>query len=85
MVDTLPETSDVVVVGGGVACLSTAMQLASRGASVTLLDAKNNQVRIPRTDIESLNASPLSLMPDGILEKLTPQELCDLFAYLQRK
>jgi putative heme-binding domain-containing protein len=54
-------------------------------ASVTLLDAKNNQVRIPRTDIESLNASPLSLMPDGILEKLTPQELCDLFAYLQRK
>jgi len=54
-------------------------------ASVTLLDAKNNQLRIPRTEIESLNASPLSLMPDGILEKLTPQELCDLFAYLQRK
>jgi len=38
MVDTLPETSDVVVVGGGVAGLSTAMQLASRGASVTLLE-----------------------------------------------
>jgi len=38
MVDTLSETSDVVVVGGGVAGLSTAMQLASRGASVTLLE-----------------------------------------------
>ena len=38
MVDTLPATSDVVVIGGGVAGLSTAMQLASRGASVTLLE-----------------------------------------------
>jgi len=54
-------------------------------ASVTLLDAKNMQHRIARSDIESLNASPLSLMPDGVLEKLTPQELSDLFAYLQKK
>ena len=38
MVDPLPETSDVVIVGGGVAGLSTAMQLASRGAAVTLLE-----------------------------------------------
>ena len=54
-------------------------------ASVTLLDAKNKQLRIARSDIESLAASPLSLMPDGILEKLTPQQLSDLFAYLQKK
>jgi len=38
MVDPLPKTSDVVIVGGGVAGLSTAMQVASRGASVTLLE-----------------------------------------------
>ena len=38
MADALPETSDVVVIGGGVAGLSTAMQLASRGASVTVLE-----------------------------------------------
>jgi putative heme-binding domain-containing protein len=54
-------------------------------AAVTLVDAKNNIQRIARTDIDSLAASPLSLMPDGILEKLTPQELCDLFSYLQMK
>ncbi|MEE2685683.1 MAG: hypothetical protein VYB09_05185, partial [Planctomycetota bacterium] len=54
-------------------------------ASVTLLDAKNKQLRVTRSDIESLNVSPLSLMPDGILEKLTPQQLSDLFAYLQKK
>ena len=29
---------DIVIIGGGVAGLSTAMQLASRGASVTLLE-----------------------------------------------
>ena len=38
MTNALPQTSDVVVVGGGVAGLSTAMQLASRGASVTVLE-----------------------------------------------
>ncbi len=38
MTDPLPSTSDVVVIGGGVAGLSTAMQLATRGASVTLLE-----------------------------------------------
>ena len=54
-------------------------------ASVTLLDAKNMPHRIARPDIESLNTSPLSLMPDGLLEKLTPQQLSDLFAYLQKK
>ena len=38
MPDSIPATSDIVIIGGGVAGLSTAMQLASRGASVTLLE-----------------------------------------------
>ena len=38
MADSMPTTSDIVIIGGGVAGLSTAMQLASRGASVTLLE-----------------------------------------------
>ena len=38
MADSMPATSDIVIIGGGVAGLSTAMQLASRGASVTLLE-----------------------------------------------
>ena len=35
------ETSDVVIVGGGYAGLSLAYQIARRGASVTLLEARN--------------------------------------------
>ena len=38
MPDSIHATSDIVIIGGGVAGLSTAMQLASRGASVTLLE-----------------------------------------------
>ena len=33
-----PETSDVIIIGGGVAGLSTAMQLAMRGIKVTVIE-----------------------------------------------
>jgi 4-methylaminobutanoate oxidase (formaldehyde-forming) len=35
---TQPNTADVIIIGGGVAGLSTAMQLAGRGASVQILE-----------------------------------------------
>ncbi|MDA0831791.1 MAG: c-type cytochrome [Planctomycetota bacterium] len=52
-------------------------------ASVTLLDAKNNKTRIPKDQIDELNESAVSIMPEKLLEPLTPQERRDLFAYLQ--
>jgi putative heme-binding domain-containing protein len=52
-------------------------------AAVTLLDAKNERTTVPRGEIESLHESPTSLMPDNLHKGLTPQELRDLFAYLQ--
>ena len=72
----------IITTGGRVL---TGLLAEQDAASVTLLDARNKQLRVARSDIESLNVSPLSLMPDGILEKLTPQQLSDLFAYLQKK
>ena len=53
-------------------------------ASVTLIDAKNQRTRILRERIDELEESPISLMPERLLEQLTPQELRDLFAYLQQ-
>jgi putative heme-binding domain-containing protein len=53
------------------------------GASVTLIDADYRKMRIPRSDIADLKESEVSIMPEGLLEKLTPQQLRDLFAYLQ--
>lgn len=54
-------------------------------AQVTLLDAKASPQRIAREDLESLEPMANSVMPEGLLEKLTPQELRDLFAYLESK
>jgi putative heme-binding domain-containing protein len=44
----------------------------------------NRRVGIPRDDIESIEASAVSLMPERLLEQLSPEELRDLFAWLQQ-
>jgi len=51
--------------------------------AVTLLDAKNQRTKVARDRIESMQESPVSLMPENILKGLKPQELRDLFSYLQ--
>jgi hypothetical protein len=38
---------------------------------------------LARDQIKELNPSAVSLMPEGLLEALTPQQVMDLFAYLQ--
>ena len=53
------------------------------GAGITLLDARNERTWIARSDIDSIQESPVSLMPTGLLHPLTPQERRDLFAYLR--
>jgi putative membrane-bound dehydrogenase-like protein len=52
-------------------------------ARVTLVDAKGEPTVVPRGKIASLDESPVSLMPDDLLKGLKPQDLRDLFAYLQ--
>jgi putative membrane-bound dehydrogenase-like protein len=50
---------------------------------VLLVTGPGEQVRIPRSKIVSMDPSPVSLMPDGLDEALTRQELTDLLAFLQ--
>ncbi len=50
---------------------------------VTLRDAANQITTLPRADIQSLEASPVSLMPPGLLMGLDEKQLRDFFAYLQ--
>ena len=52
--------------------------------SVTLTDVSGKRLVLPRRDIENLQASALSLMPEGLLDPLQPQEVRDLFAYLRK-
>ena len=52
--------------------------------SVTLADAKNQRMRLSRDQLEELSVSATSLMPERLLEPLSPQELRDLFAWLRQ-
>jgi putative heme-binding domain-containing protein len=52
--------------------------------SVVLRDAANQTSTIPRSKIEKLEASPISLMPPGLLNSLNDQQLRDLFTWLQK-
>jgi putative heme-binding domain-containing protein len=53
-------------------------------ASVTI-QTTTERIVIPREDIEQYKPSNISMMPEGQLERLTPQEIRDLFAYLGAK
>jgi putative heme-binding domain-containing protein len=46
------------------------------------VQTQNDAVIVPKKEIESRTASPLSLMPDGLLDKMTNEEIRDLVAYL---
>ncbi|MEW6160483.1 MAG: PVC-type heme-binding CxxCH protein [Verrucomicrobiota bacterium] len=52
-------------------------------AAVTLLDGNNQRHLIARDRIKRLQPSAVSLMPEGLLEQLKPNEVIDLFTFLQ--
>ena len=52
---------------------------------IVLRDLTQNSITLPRNEIKDLQAMPVSLMPEGILDSLTPQQVRDLFAFLMGK
>ena len=52
--------------------------------SVTLRDPANQMTILSRDQIASLKATPISLMPEGLLLELKDEQLRDLFAYLMK-
>jgi putative membrane-bound dehydrogenase-like protein len=63
--------------------LVTGVITAQTSTTVTLTNAKAEPTNLRRDEVASLRESPVSLMPEGLLTPLKPQELRDLFAYLQ--
>lgn len=51
--------------------------------AIALRDANNQTYRIPVEEIEARKTMTTSLMPNGLLNGLTDQDLADLYAYLQ--
>ena len=47
-----------------------------------VIQTPSERITVPREDVEAIKTSNTSMMPEGQLEPLTPQEVRDLFAYL---
>jgi putative membrane-bound dehydrogenase-like protein len=62
----------------------TGMIAAETASSLTLKRGENAQDTVLRTQIESVEATGKSLMPDGLEMQLSKQDLADVIAYLLR-
>jgi putative membrane-bound dehydrogenase-like protein len=51
--------------------------------AIELVTAERAEVRVPRREIESVERSPVSIMPQGLDTQLSRQELADVIAFLQ--
>ena len=60
------------------------LPVAKSDSSMTLVDSKGERQELPLSEIAELRDSPVSLMPENLYRQFTPQQLRDLFAYLQR-
>src|SRR5439155_23544882 len=64
--------------------VKTGMIASETAAAITLRRQQGEQDVILRADIEALAASGKSLMPEGVEKDLTPRDLADLLAFLNR-
>ena len=53
------------------------------GGVVTLTDVAGNRTQVPESDIIRREHSSISIMPEGLLDTMSEQQIADLFAYLQ--
>jgi putative heme-binding domain-containing protein len=61
----------------------TGLLAESMADTITLVDSKNQRTVLKRSDLDALKESPVSLMPEKLLDDLTDQQVRDLIAYLQ--
>ena len=62
----------------------TGLMDAQGGGSITLKDLAGNRTAVKQADIEKLEASTISIMPEALLTGLSDAELKDFFAYLMK-
>ncbi|MBL8851561.1 MAG: c-type cytochrome, partial [Planctomycetaceae bacterium] len=61
----------------------TGLPVDRSGGVITLVDSKGEKTTVPEAEIDTFEESTVSLMPDNLYRQFKPQELRDLFAYLQ--
>ena len=58
--------------------------ISQTGGLLKVIDSKGNESQVVASEVADRRDSPTSLMPDGLYKLFKPQELRDLFAYLQK-
>jgi putative membrane-bound dehydrogenase-like protein len=56
--------------------------ISQRSESAITIQTATESIQIKVNDIETLKVSPLSMMPDGLLDKLSEKQVTDLFAWM---
>ena len=58
--------------------------ISQTGGLLKVIDSQGNESQVVASEVAERRDSPTSLMPDGLYKLFKPQELRDLFAYLQK-
>jgi hypothetical protein len=58
------------------------MIAAESAAGLTLRRAEKTEETLLRSDVESIQATARSLMPEGLEQRISRQEMADLIGYL---
>ena len=66
----------------------TGLLLEEKGEVYKIIEnplAKAEPILLKKTDVDEKQKSPVSIMPKGLLDKLTKEEILDLIAYIKSK
>ena len=61
----------------------TGLVVEETDTTITLVDSNRQKTVLPRDQVEERKPSDVSLMPEGLLDKLRDDQVRDLFRYLQ--
>ena len=59
------------------------LKVAQNAAGITLKDSTGKEQHFPSSDVEELEVSKQSLMPDNVISQLTFEQFIDLVAFLR--
>jgi len=62
----------------------TGLMAAQDASGIVIKDMANNKTAVKLADIEKMEASPISLMPEGLTAGMSDADLKDFFAYLMK-
>jgi putative heme-binding domain-containing protein len=60
----------------------TGIVAAGVGDELVILQSNGTKIRLPAVEVDEMERSGVSAMPEGLLDALTLEEITDLFAYL---